>query len=224
MKLALMITGLASLLALAACETPTKKQEPESVKPPPVVNEPAPPPKVEPVRQEPVKVEPPKPEPPTKSELDEEAARLKPHLQGLQQVFGLSERVAGLRAKPGAPGVYELKSFTNGRFRLVLAQLPNNPAKLKLGAYTVNIELGFDYEETQTCAVDACAGKKRSFVRSETRQVQMQVSRANNFSASRDIALFEGKDARSDAKPPKGYKASYANLVVTVKKMALAGQ
>jgi hypothetical protein len=150
-----------------------------------------------------------------KREADDEAQRLAPYQKNLFQVFRLSETLAGFKPKRNAVGVYELPASKSTRLRLALAQLPNNPAKLSTGTYVVNLDLEIAYTEKQECVAGACAGKTEAFERTANKSVQITLTPKNNFSASATLPLADAKAAAAG----HGYRSSYSNLVLTVRRM-----
>src|SRR5438045_6873604 len=65
----------------------------------------------------------------------------------LFQVFKLTETFGGFKAKPNAVGVFESRSSKSGKLRVSLAQLPDSPARLNVGSYTVNLDVLVEYVE-----------------------------------------------------------------------------
>jgi hypothetical protein len=154
-----------------------------------------------------------------KQELEEESRRLASYQKNLFQVFKLSESAAGFQAKPNALGVYESKSARSGKLRLTLAQLPDSPARLNVGSYTVNLDMLVEYVETRECIAGGCLGKTQKIVRSVPKTVQMAISPKTAFGGSRELSFLDTANAEPNA---KNYRTSYANLVLTVRRMTIA--
>lgn len=154
-----------------------------------------------------------------KQELDEESRRLASYQKNLFQVFKLSESAAGFQAKPNALGVYESKAARTGKLRLTLAQLPDSPARLNVGSYTVNLDVLVEYVETRECIAGGCLGKTQKIVRSVPKTVQLAISPKTAFGGSRELSFLDTANAEPNA---KNYRTSYADLVLTVRRMTIA--
>ncbi len=154
-----------------------------------------------------------------KQELDEESRRLASYQKNLFQVFRLSESAAGFQARPNALGVYESKGTRTGKLRLALAQLPDSPARLSVGSYTVNLDLLVEYVETRECIAGGCLGKTQKMVRSVPKTVQIAISPKTAFGGNRELSFLDPANAEPSA---KNYRTSYANLVLTVRRMTVA--
>src|SRR5438045_8048547 len=50
-------------------------------------------------------------------------------------------------ALPISVGVFESRSSKSGKLRVSLAQLPDSPARLNVGSYTVNLDVLVEYVE-----------------------------------------------------------------------------
>jgi hypothetical protein len=212
-------------VALAACNTAPPN-------PPPTSSVPAPAPAPEPVSAP----EPPPPAGPTPEEIkakalaqrreaqqlaqdiEDETRRLTSYQKNLFQVFKLTETFAGFKAKPNAVGVFESKSSKTGKLRVALAQLPDSPARLNVGSYTVNLDVLVEYVEMRECIAGGCVGKIQKIVRSVTRPVQISISPKSGFAGNREVSYVDTKDAEPNA---KNYRISYSDLVMTVRRMAV---
>lgn len=98
--------------------------------------------------------------------MDDESRRLASYQKNLFQVFKLSESAAGFQAKPNALGVFESKAAKSGKLRVSLAQLPDSPARLNVGSYTISLDVLLEYVETRECIAGGCVGKTQNMVRS----------------------------------------------------------
>lgn len=153
-----------------------------------------------------------------KQELDDESRRLASYQKNLFQVFSLTETAAGFHARPNAIGVFESKSSKTGKLRVSLAQLPDSPARLSVGSYTVNLALLVEYVETRECIAGGCLGKTQNIVRSVTRPVQIAISPKSAYAGTRELSFLDARHAEPNA---KNYRISYANLVMTVRRMTI---
>lgn len=153
-----------------------------------------------------------------KQELEEESRRLAPHQKNLFQVFKLTESSAGLRAKPNAIGVFESKSSKASKLRVSLAQLPDSPARLTVGSYTISLDMQVDYVETRECIAGDCLGKTQNIVRSVPKSVQVPVA-PKAYVGTREVSFLDPRNAEPNA---KNYRTSYSNLVMTVRRMTIA--
>lgn len=167
----------------------------------------------DPVASAPAKIE----APVAKADINEEASRLITFQKNYFKVFGIAERAKGMREKPNALATFELGAtlLDSGKLRIVVFQLPDSPARLKFGSYAVNLDISFDYVEHRECTIAQCLGKKSRMVRSIQKSSPFYISPKTGFSDSKDIALFDGVDD----KDANAYRASYANLVMTIKKI-----
>jgi hypothetical protein len=156
-----------------------------------------------------------------KQELDEEARRLAAYQKNLFQVFALSESAAGFQARPDALGVFESKAAKTGKMRVSLAQLPDSPAHLSVGSYTVNLDMLVDYVETRECIAGGCVGKTQNIVRSVPKTVQIPISPRSGFAGTRELSFL---DAQNVEPTDKNYRVSYSNLKMTVRRMTAAAQ
>lgn len=156
-----------------------------------------------------------------KQELDDESRRLASYQKNLFQVFKLSESVAGFQARPNALGVFESKSAKSGKMRVSLAQLPDSPARLNVGSYTVNLDMLVEYVETRECIAGGCIGKTQNIVRSVPKTVQIPISGKNGFAGTRELSFLDAQNVEPNA---KNYRVSYSNLKMTVRRMTAAAQ
>lgn len=156
-----------------------------------------------------------------KQELDDESRRLASYQKNLFQVFKLSETAAGFQAKPNAVGVFESKAAKSGKMRVSLAQLPDSPARLNVGSYTVNLDMLVEYVETRECIAGGCVGKTQNIVRSVPKMVQIPISAKNGFAGTRDLSFLDAQNVEPNA---KNYRVSYSNLKMTVRRMTAAAQ
>jgi hypothetical protein len=156
-----------------------------------------------------------------KQELEDESRRLASYQKNLFQVFRLSESAAGFQAKPNALGVFESKSAKSGKMRVALAQLPDSPARLNVGSYTVNLDMLVEYVETRECIAGGCVGKTQNIVRSVPKSVQIPVSAKSGYAGMRELSFLDAHDAEPNA---KSYRVSYSNLKMTVRRMTAAAQ
>jgi hypothetical protein len=154
-----------------------------------------------------------------KQELDDESRRLASYQKNLFQVFRLTESAAGFQAKPNVLGVFESKSARSGKLRVSLAQLPDSPARLNVGSYTVNLDMLVEYVEIRECIAGGCVGKTQKIVRSVPKTVQIAVSPKTAYAGSRELSFLDTANAEPNA---KNYRISYSHLVMTVKRMSLA--
>jgi hypothetical protein len=151
-------------------------------------------------------------------DIEDESRRLTSYQKNLFQVFKLTETFAGFKAKPNAVGVFESRSSKTGKLRVSLAQLPDNPARLSVGSYTVNLDMLVEYVEMRECIAGGCVGKVQKIVRSVTRPVQISISPKSGFAGNREVSYVEAKDADPNA---KNYRISYSDLVMTVRRMSV---
>jgi hypothetical protein len=156
-----------------------------------------------------------------KQELDDESRRLASYQKNLFQVFKLSESTAGFQAKPNALGVFESKSAKSGKMRVALAQLPDSPARLNVGSYTVNLDMLVEYVETRECIAGGCVGKTQKIVRSVPKSVQIPISAKSGFAGARELSFLDAQNVEPNA---KNYRVSYSNLKMTVRRMTAAPQ
>jgi hypothetical protein len=156
-----------------------------------------------------------------KQDLDEESRRLASYQKNLFQVFKLTETAAGFRPRPNAVGVFESKSSKTGKLRVSLAQLPDSPARLNLGSYTINMDVLVEYVEMRECIAGGCLGKTQKIVRSVTRPVQISISPKGGYVGTRDVSYLDATNAEPNA---KNQRISYADLVMTVRRMTVAPQ
>lgn len=160
-------------------------------------------------------------EPQPKQEIEDEARRLATYQKNLFQVFKLNESAAGFHAKPNALGVFESKSARSGKMRVALSQLPDSPAHLSVGSYTVNLDMLVEYVETRECIAGGCVGKTAKIVRSAQKTVQIPVSARSGFAGARELSFL---DAQNVEPISKDYRVSYSNLKLTVRRMTAAAQ
>lgn len=153
-----------------------------------------------------------------KQELEEESHRLASYQKNLFQVFKLTESAAGFQVRPNALGVYESKGARSGKLRLALAQLPDSPARLNVGSYTVNLDMLVEYVETRECIAGGCLGKTQKIVRSVPKSVQIAISPKTSFGGSRELSFLDTANAEPNA---RNYRTSYANMVLTVRRMTI---
>jgi hypothetical protein len=153
-----------------------------------------------------------------KQDLDEESRRLASYQKNLFQVFKLTETAAGFRARPNAIGVFESKSSKTGKLRVSLAQLPESPARLNLGSYTINLDVLVEYVEMRECIAGGCLGKTQKIVRSVTKPVQISISPKSAYAGTREVSYLDARNAEPNA---KNYRVSYSDLVMTVRRMTI---
>jgi hypothetical protein len=156
-----------------------------------------------------------------KQDLEEESRRLASYQKNLFQVFKLTETAAGFRARPNAIGVFESKSSRTGKLRVSLAQLPDSPARLNVGSYTVNMDVLVEYVETRECIAGGCVGKTQNIVRSVTKPVQISVSPKSAYAGTREVSYLDTRHAEPN---PKNYRINYSDLVMTVRRMTITPQ
>jgi hypothetical protein len=156
-----------------------------------------------------------------KQELDDESRRLASYQKNLFQVFKLSETAAGFQAKPDAVGVFESKAAKSGKMRVSLAQLPDSPARLNVGSYTVNLDMLVEYVETRECIAGGCVGKTQNIVRSVPKSVQIPISAKSGFAGTRDLSFLDAQNVEPNA---RNYRVSYSKLKMTVRRMTAAAQ
>lgn len=154
-----------------------------------------------------------------KQEMDDESRRLASYQKNLFQVFKLSESAAGFQAKPNALGVFESKAAKSGKLRVSLAQLPDSPARLNVGSYTIILDVLLEYVETRECIAGGCVGKTQNMVRSVPKTVQISISPKSGFAGTRELSFLDAKHVEPNA---KNYRISYSNLVMTVKRISVA--
>lgn len=153
-----------------------------------------------------------------KQDLDEESRRLASYQKNLFQVFKLTETAAGFRARPNAIGVFESKSSKTGKLRVSLAQLPESPARLNVGSYTINLDMLVEYVESRECIAGGCLGKTQNIVRSVTKPVQISISPKSGYVGTREVSYLDAKNAEPNA---RNYRVSYNDLVMTVRRMTI---
>jgi hypothetical protein len=154
-----------------------------------------------------------------KQDLDDESSRLASYQKNLFQVFKLTESAAGFQARPNAIGVFESKSARSGKMRVSLAQMPDSPARLAVGSYTVNLNLLVEYVETRECIAGGCIGKTQKIVRSVPKTVQIAISPKTAFGGSRELSFLDSANLEPTA---KDVRISYSNLVMTVRRMTVS--
>jgi flagellar motility protein MotE (MotC chaperone) len=154
-----------------------------------------------------------------KQDLDDESARLASYQKNLFQVFKLTESTAGFQARPNAIGVFESKAARSGKMRVSLAQMPDSPARLAVGSYTINLNLLVEYVENRECMAGGCLGKTQKIVRSVPKTVQIAVSPKTAFTGSRELSFLDSENVEPNA---KDVRISYSNLVMTVRRITVA--
>jgi hypothetical protein len=219
-------SGVLCALLLAACATeqptaptaPPAHRRPAPVKPAPAVAPAAPPavaepgqagnpPSSSPIRPEPAGITP-----------AAEWQQLAPYQKSPFQVFSLSETQAGLQAVPGAVGVYGLAAPRPGNIRLRFALRPDSPVRLGTGAYTVQLQLAFEYIERRTCKSNACQGDLTETNRKAGKTVRLLLAPQRGYVAETTLALPLGKAGQ----PERGYDVAYSDLVMKVRRVKIA--
>ncbi|HEU4375255.1 MAG TPA: hypothetical protein VFS02_17295 [Telluria sp.] len=222
MKLIKLLTASAITAALAACAgMPGIPHRQPVVEPPAAEPAQAPVPAVTPEEAKAKLLQQKREAQQQKQELDDESRRLASYQKNLFQVFRLSESAAGFQARQDALGVFESKSARSGKMRVSLAQLPDSPAHLNVGSYTVNLDMLVEYVETRECIVGGCVGKTQNIVRSVPKTVQIPVSAKSGFAGTRELSFLDDQNAEPNA---KNYRVSYSNLKMTVRRMTAAAQ
>jgi hypothetical protein len=153
-----------------------------------------------------------------KQDLDDESLRLASYQKNLFQVFRLTESAAGFQARPNALGVFDSKSAKSGKMRVSLAQMPDSPARLAVGSYTINLNMLVEYVEVRECIAGGCLGKTQKLVRSVPKTVQIAISPKTAFAGSRELSFLDSANAEPNA---KDVRVSYSNLVMTVRRMTV---
>lgn len=158
-----------------------------------------------------------RPEPPAGTPSGE-WQQLAPYKKSPFQVFSLTETQAGFVPAPGAVGVLVQTTPNPGPIRLRLALRPDSPVRLASGAYSVLLQLAFEYTERRTCTVVSCNGEVEESNRKKAKTVRLLLTPRNGYTAETTLPLALLKSGP----PDKGYEVSHTGIVLKVRRMTVA--
>lgn len=134
------------------------------------------------------------------------------------QVFTLTETQAGLQPMPGSVGIYSLPAPQPGAMRLRLALRPDSPVRLGAGAYSVQLQLVFEYIERRSCKAPSCHGEVEEASRKAAKSVRLLLTPQHGYVAETTLPLPLARPGQ----PDRDYDVGYADLVLKVRRVTIA--